>query len=560
MRPQTARQERQDRGAYGDDGWLDGVANAPWGTLPYQSRRIDLGDTDPADDPDNELRYCFNGLDPNKRYQLHLTFYQGAGGYVRKTVAVDSVDTGTVVELNGQQRVDRTVDVPTGTYTDGSIVVRITRTNATAGAFVNEIALEELTRGTVDVDAQTINMNIPWNWFSFAMQPKIERDTACSGVIQTSAFSSFTGNVLIDGQPAPVGTLVEAYSLRGDKVGCVAVATAGLYPFMRVYGEEGSLPGMRPGEPVLFKVNGVPAMVTSGSPIWQNDHDTHAVNLAASSLAPIEKVLAPIAGTYEKLLCENGTYRPLPNPWYYNSCHTMQPGLGYLLRSIQDAALTIKGTRLPADTPLELHQGWNWIGYLPQCGLAIETALTSIDGKFNLLHGEDGTFQPPAGNPANTLHQMGPGRGYMIRMTEAATLTYPASACAAALAQTSEVSETSEVSACDAIPTPYFTIFYGTVMLGNRPYPAGAWVEALSPRGEVVGCSQIVEQGVYQFLRVYGADEDIPGMGAGEAVAFRVNGQIVELDNPPYWQNDRDVHELDLKIEPIWVYLPLVWR
>jgi hypothetical protein len=126
--------------------------------------------------------------------------------------------------------------------------------------------------------------------------------------------------------------------------------------------------------------------------------------------------------------------------------------------------------------------------------------------------------------------------------------------------ETSEVSETSEVLACDAIPTPYFTVFYGTVMLGNRPYPAGAWVEALSPRDEVVGCSQIVEQGVYPFLRVYGADEDIPGMEAGEAVAFRVNGQIVELDNPPSWQNDRDVHELDLRVEPIWLYLPLVWR
>jgi hypothetical protein len=81
-------------------------------------------------------------------YQLHLTFYQGAGGTIRQTVAVDSVDTGTMVELDGTQRVDRTVDVPAGTYTDGSIVVRITRTNATAGAFVNEIALEELTRGT----------------------------------------------------------------------------------------------------------------------------------------------------------------------------------------------------------------------------------------------------------------------------------------------------------------------------------------------------------------------------------------------------------------------------
>jgi hypothetical protein len=535
---------------YLDEGSTD---QTNYGTLPYQSYREDQGDT--------ELRYQFDGLDPAKRYLIHLTFYQASPFTITQQVAIDSVDTGLIVEVGPGQIFTPTVSVPLGTYQgDGRIVVRVIRPEA--GAFVNEIALEELTQGTLE-ETQTINLHIGWNWFSFALEPKIDRETTCTGVTPTSAFSSFTGNVRIDEQPAPVGTLVEAYSPRGDKVGCVSVATVGVYPFMRVYGEEAPLPGMRAGEPVIFKVNGVPATITSGSSIWQNDRDTHTVNLAASSLAPVEKVLkGDVEGKYTKLLCPEGTYRPPPANPIFNSCHTMQPGLGYLIYMTEPATLIIRGTRVPADTPLGLKQGWNWIGYLPECSLAIETALTSIDGRFDLLHGEDGTYQPPPENPANNLHQVGPGCGYMIRMTEAATLTYPASACGVALTQTSEVSETSEVWTCDAIPTPYFTSFYGTVMLGNRPYPAGAWIEALSPRGEVVGCSQIVEEGVYPFLRVYGADEDmdIPGMQAGEPVAFWVNGRMVELGNPPYWQNDRDVHELDLRVEPIWVYLPLVWR
>jgi hypothetical protein len=80
-------------------GYLDGHASAFCGTDPSQTWRFDA---------DGEVQY-----------QLHLTFYQGAGGTVRQTVAVDSVDTGAAVELNGAQRVDQTVDVPAGIYAHG---------------------------------------------------------------------------------------------------------------------------------------------------------------------------------------------------------------------------------------------------------------------------------------------------------------------------------------------------------------------------------------------------------------------------------------------------------
>lgn len=127
-------------------GYLDGVDNRPWGTLPYQSRRIDLADSNPLDDPDNELRYQFDGLDTGKRYRLNLTFFQNAGGASIQTVYADDLDTGVTVTLNGQQRVDRTAEIPASAYTgDGATVVRIVRTNALANAFVNVLALEEIT-------------------------------------------------------------------------------------------------------------------------------------------------------------------------------------------------------------------------------------------------------------------------------------------------------------------------------------------------------------------------------------------------------------------------------
>ncbi|RLC76237.1 MAG: hypothetical protein DRI61_13640, partial [Chloroflexi bacterium] len=111
----------------------------------------------------------------------------------------------------------------------------------------------------------------------------------CPTVPNTPYFTIAYGAVLVDGTDAPVGTIVEAVSPRGDVGGCFEVSTAGHYGAMYIYGEDASadppIPGMRDGEEVIFYVNGVGA---TASPVlsWHDDHDLHEVNLCASSSAP----------------------------------------------------------------------------------------------------------------------------------------------------------------------------------------------------------------------------------------------------------------------------------
>jgi PKD repeat protein len=119
-------------------GWLEGVPNTAWGTLPYQSVRVNQGG--------NTLRYRFDGLNPARQYQVSLTFWQPSGTARIQKVQIDGADTGLTVNTGDYQVHRVTVDVPASAYaSDGSIVVGIVRTNAATGAFVNEIALEELT-------------------------------------------------------------------------------------------------------------------------------------------------------------------------------------------------------------------------------------------------------------------------------------------------------------------------------------------------------------------------------------------------------------------------------
>jgi hypothetical protein len=108
----------------------------------------------------------------------------------------------------------------------------------------------------------------------------------CPPVSNTPFFTIVYGTVTLNGAAAPVGTVVEARSPRGDVVGCFVVSTVGNYGSMYVYGEDTSvsppIPGMRNGEVISFRMNGTSA-TASPELAWSNDHDLHQVNLSASA-------------------------------------------------------------------------------------------------------------------------------------------------------------------------------------------------------------------------------------------------------------------------------------
>ncbi len=531
-------------------GWLDGVKNTGYGTLPYQSVRVNQSG--------NTLRYRFDGLLPGAKYWLRFTFYQSSGGARIQEVEVDGVWTGLEVNTGNYQPHRETIEVPVGAYqADGSIVVGIRRTNASTGAFVNEIALEERTLPGQVTQNLTLHATTP-NWVSFNIKPEVRPALYCSGVTATAAFTSVGGDAVLAGAAAPVNSIIEAFTPAGVKVGCFKAHTAGKYGYMRVYGAEGTTPGMQPGEPIQFKVNGIAAQPAPYPVIWQNDRLTHVVNLDAPDVIPVETFLDPIAGQVVKLQSETGTYLPPPADPRFNTTTTVAPGQGYLLYTSANTPLPVSGERVPADTPLALHSGWNWLGYLPTCELPIPTVLAGIVGQYDLLNGETGTYRPPPADPAfNNFNTMAPGKGYMIHMTAAATLIYPADQCGGALRAWEQAAP---AFTCPAVPTSRFTHFYGHVT-PVEDAPPGAAILAYSPRGEVVGCGQVGEGVLYPYLRVYGAEDAQPGMQPGEAVRFTVNGRRVLPSTPAIWQNDWDVHPLDLEVAGVqYQYLPLIVR
>ena len=117
------------------------------------------------------------------------------------------------------------------------------------------------------------------------------RAATCPTVPNTPSFTFAYGPVQLYGSAAAVGTVVEALSPRGDLAGCFEVETSGAYGAMHIYGEDTSaspaIPGMRDGETVVFRVDGVPAGATPEL-IWHDDRDLHQIDLDAQATLPLE--------------------------------------------------------------------------------------------------------------------------------------------------------------------------------------------------------------------------------------------------------------------------------
>lgn len=98
--------------------------------------------------------------------------------------------------------------------------------------------------------------------------------------------------------------------------------------------------------------------------------------------------------------------------------------------------------------------------------------------------------------------------------------------------------------------TPSFTIVYGTVYVDGFPALPPVHIEAVSPRGERVGCFKTIAKGLFGTMYLYGKDSGvsppIPGMDIEEQVKFKVNGRAAKTTSTLFWSADRDLHRVNL--------------
>jgi hypothetical protein len=163
-------------------------------------------------------------------------------------------------------------------------------------------------------------------------------------------------------------------------------------------------------------------------------------NLIALPFVPTDPspaaVFASIAGQYDLVFAYAGCdtadpwkkYDPIAPP-FVNDLTAVTVGQGVWVRATAAVTLRVAG-RLPGTTTIPLCLGWNLIGYPSQAPVALPGALdASIAGQYDLVYAYDAAdpdpwkqYDPSAPPYANDLMQMGPGWGYWLHATSAATL------------------------------------------------------------------------------------------------------------------------------------------
>jgi hypothetical protein len=213
------------------------------------------------------------------------------------------------------------------------------------------------------------------------------------------------------------------------------------------------------------------------------------------------------------------------------------------------------------------------VSFLPRQPMSVTQALQSIAGQYTAVLGFDQgalSYYPDIDSSFNTLHEMEPLFGYWIRMTQAGTLTYPATGGEQVLdigyspSRSNiqyPISNMREAERATGVtPTNTWANFYGPAHLPDgSPLPVGATVLALDSDGVVCGATLITHEGQYGLLACYGDDPTTPedeGAQPGDTIQLLVEGQVLAVGT---WTAHGERQWRALGKVDLWqVYLPLI--
>lgn len=197
----------------------------------------------------------------------------------------------------------------------------------------------------------------------------------------------------------------------------------------------------------------------------------------------------------------------LPGAWY-GSLNQLSHLTMYQYRSMSHDSLLLIGAPVDPSTPMPIQAGWNWIGYLPQQGMPVTDALSSLTPlNGDLVKGQFQFAQYVAGvGWIGNLNFMSSPNGYLLRISNPGTLVYP---------DMDNVQPDDEAQALVAAATP-------------RNSPHQTYEQAL--RKVMLLNHWTVNPGDFEFsmnlIGIVDAGEAANALSEGDEIAAFVNGEV----------------------------------
>jgi len=174
-------------------------------------------------------------------------------------------------------------------------------------------------------------------------------------------------------------------------------------------------------------------MPDSGAPL-QEGWNLISIRVSPCSTV-VTDVLSTIEGQYDLVYAYHAS--DTADPWkkyntaappFLNDLTEIDETMGLWIRATEAVTLTVSGFA-PGFTDIQLYSGWNLVGYPSQTTRSVTAELAGIEGKYDLVYAYDAwdaddpwkkynTAAPPF---LNDLTEIGPGRGYWIRVSQDCT-------------------------------------------------------------------------------------------------------------------------------------------
>ena len=161
-------------------------------------------------------------------------------------------------------------------------------------------------------------------------------------------------------------------------------------------------------------------------------------------VASPQKVFEPVLGDITTVKSKTQFFTVNPaDKTYGGTLKTMDVTSSYRVNALHETSLSIDGTAINcAQTPITIHTGWNWIGYLPLQTMSVGDALADIEPASGDHIKSKTAFAVYDGSQwVGTLTRLTPGEGYMYQShaAEAFTFRYPGTSNSVAVQQRSGV-------------------------------------------------------------------------------------------------------------------------
>lgn len=254
-------------------------------------------------------------------------------------------------------------------------------------------------------------------------------------------------------------------------------------------------------------------------------------NMISSYVEPnpanLETVLAGVIP--QMVIMKNGRGQVFWPSLGINQIGSWNPREGYQINMQSAASLTITGTQIVSEaTPIALSPGWNLASYLRNSAMNIDAALASLGSKLVIAKNNAGQVYWPALG-INQIGAMIPGQGYLLYLSETATLTYPANGAALAGAEDVPLAKmsTSVPAMKRDSPRHYSAATFNTganatVLVEAPAFADGDEIAVQNENGKVVG-SGVIKRGK-TLLTIWGENEVTQEITEGA-----LDGEILSL-------------------------------